>query len=147
MASFTIQSGPWHAEQIEKHLDTSVIPVRLATLGEGGPLVQSMWYRYRDGAIWCSTQRTAVLARRLAADPRCGFEVARDDPPYYGVRGTGRALVDDSDPEPMLRFLLERYLGEGGSLEKRLLNRVDSEVTIRVTDLVVSSWDYRKRMS
>ncbi len=147
MEPFTILSGPWDASEIERHLDASVIPVRLATVGDRGPLVQSMWFRYGDGAIWCSTQATSVVVRRLVADPRCAFEIARDDPPYYGVRGTGRAAIDDSDPVPLLRLLVERYLGRGSAIEKRLLRRADNEVTIRISQLEVTSWDYRSRMS
>ena len=54
-----IRSGPWDQATVEAFLADTVIPVRLATVGESGPLVQSMWFLHRDGAIWCSTQRSS----------------------------------------------------------------------------------------
>ena len=147
MAAIEIRTGPWGASEIDAFLHDAVIPARLATAGAGGPIVQSMWFVHRDAALWCSTQSSSVLATRLTVDPRVGFEIAGDDPPYRGVRGSGMATLDDSDPEPLLVELIERYLGDGGSLRRRLLARIDGEVSIRIGDLSVVTWDYSRRMA
>ncbi len=141
-----IRSGPWDQATVEAFLTDTVIPVRLATVGESGPLVQSMWFLHRDGAVWCSTQRSSVLFSRLSADPRCAFEVAADAPPYRGVRGRGIATFDDSDPAGLLETLIDRYLGDGGTLRQWLLSQASNEVSIRLDGLSVVSWDYSGRM-
>lgn len=144
--TFTVRSGPWSPTQIEAFLTEAVIPVRLATVGRRGPLVQSVWFRYEDASLWCATQADSVLATRLRRDAHVGWEVAGDLPPYRGVRGTGRAeLVKDA--EPVLRQLIERY-GQGDTpLADWLLARVESELAVRITDLRISSWDYAGRMA
>lgn len=140
-------SGPWAVEEIERYLIDSVIPVRLATIGSTGPLVQSLWYLYDDDALWCATQSDAVIVRRLRADSRCGFEVAADVPPYRGVRGRGRATIEADSAAAVLPRLIERYLGsQPSSLGTWLMSRLDTEVAIRICDLTVTSWDYSGRM-
>ena len=140
--------GPWDAETVQAHLQDTVIPVRLATSGRSGPIVQSLWFDVSDGALWCATQADALVVRRLARDPRCGFEVARDEPPYRGVRGTGEASVVPEAGEPVLRRLLHRYLGGTTSdLAQWLLARSASEVALRIVPRTLTSWDYRSRMS
>ena len=143
-----LRSGPWSVGEVEAYLTTTVIPIRLATNGSSGwPLVQSVWFLYDDAALWCATQSDAVLARRLRRDPRCAFEVAGDQPPYAGVRGTGTAELRHDGVEPLLRRLIDRYLDDtSSSLASWLLSRVDDEVAIRIGDLRVSSWDYGARM-
>lgn len=149
--SLTIRSGPWSAAQAEAFLVDAVIPVRLASIrvddqGRPWPVVQSLWFAYRDGSLWCATQQGSALAGRLRRDPAVGFEVSGDEPPYRGVRGTGRAeLIDDA--EPVLRGLIDRYGQQGTQLANWLLGRVEHEVAIKVTTLQVSTWDYSSRMS
>jgi len=141
------RSGPWAAAEIEDYLHDAVIPVRIATIGSTGPLVQSLWFFYDDAALWCATQSDAVLVRRLRADPRCGFEIAADAPPYRGVRGRGRASIELESAATVLPRLIERYLGsQPTELGTWLLSRLDSEVAVRITDLTVTSWDYTGRM-
>jgi nitroimidazol reductase NimA-like FMN-containing flavoprotein (pyridoxamine 5'-phosphate oxidase superfamily) len=143
-----VRSGPWTESEIEAFLVDTVIPVRVASNGRDGvPMVQSMWFRYEDGGLWCATQSDAVLAQRLGADPHVGFEVAGDAMPYHGVRGTGRAEVLAAPAAAVLRSLIDRYHGDADSPFARwLMARVDTEVAIRITDLAVVSWDYRDRM-
>lgn len=142
-----VASGPWDTDGIEAFLASAVIPVRLATNGASGPLVQSLWFHPRGLEIWCCTQRTSLLARRLQRDDRVGFEVAADDPPYRGVRGTGIAHMDDDDVEGVLRTLIQRYQGdEKTQLSEWLLSRTESEVAIRIEARTVASWDYSPRM-
>ena len=142
-----ITSGPWREAEIVSFLDTARIPVRLATNGSSGPLVQSLWFVPRGLELWCCTQRTSVLTRRLNRDDRVGFEVAGDTPPYRGVRGTGVAHVIEDDVETTLRALIERYQGsERTALSDWLLSRTDSEVAIRLEPRTLATWDYSHRM-
>ena len=144
--TFTVRSGPWSPTQIEGFLHEAVIPVRLATVGRRGPLVQSVWFAYADASLWCATQADSVLAKRLRRDPHVGWEVAGDLPPYRGVRGTGTAQLLD-DAEPILRRLIDRYGQAGTSLADWLLARTESELAIRIDDLRITSWDYADRMT
>jgi len=83
----------------------------------------------------------------LRANGRVGFEVATNDPPYFGVRGQADASLSDSGGAAMLRRLLERYLGGVDSpLAKWLLSRSEDELLITVTPRRLFSWDYRQRM-
>ena len=142
-----IRSGPWDHARVERFLEETVIPVRLATIGRSGPLVQSLWFLHDRGSLWCATQADAVVVRRLTADPRCGFEVAADAPPYRGVRGGATATIVADAAGKILPRLIERYLGSAPSpLGEWLLSRIDSEVAIRLDDLQISSWDYSSRM-
>ena len=43
--------GPWDAATVARFLDETVIPVRLATAGRSGPLVQSLWFAHDHGAL------------------------------------------------------------------------------------------------
>lgn len=141
------RSGPWSVDEITGYLTQIAIPVRIATIGSTGPLVQSLWFLFEDDTLWCATQADAVLVRRLRADPRCGFEVAADSPPYRGVRGRGRAIIDDQRAATVLPRLIDRYLGPDETpLGQWLMSRLDTEVAVAITDLTVTSWDYSARM-
>ncbi len=141
--------GPWSPAEIEAHLERSVIPLRLAWLAPSGfPWVTSLWYVRREGALWCASVSDAAIVRSLRRDPRCGFEVASELPPYRGVRGRGRAALGLERGEEILRALVDRYLGgDGGPLARWLLSRVEREVAIRIEPDQLASWDYRERMA
>jgi hypothetical protein len=143
-----IASGPWDSSQITAFLDATVIPIRIASSGRTSPLVQSLWY-LRDGeSLWCCTQAEAVLTRRLTRDPRCGFEVSGDLPPYRGVRGSAKAEILPDRAADVLPRLIARYLGDSpGSLADWLLSRLDREVAIRLHSLRVTTFDFTSRMT
>ena len=144
--SFEVRSGPWTADQARTHLAEARIPVRLASSGTF-PLVQSLWFLFEDDALWCATQADAVVARRLQREPRCGFEISADLPPYRGVRGTGIASIEPTAAATVLPRLIERYVGdEPTALSTWLLSRLDTEVAIRIGDLSITTWDYSGRM-
>ena len=141
-----LRSGPWSADAVRAHLRESAIPLRLASSGRF-PLVQSLWFLFEDDALWCATQTDSIVARRLARDPRCGWEVAADLPPYRGVRGSGHATLVAEAAGEVLPRLIRRYLGDGESaLGTWLLSRLDTEIAIRINGLRVTSWDYTPRM-
>lgn len=125
------------------------VPLRLAILdGDGAPRVLSLWYLWRDGALWCATSPKAWVVERLRADPRCGFEVSGDAPPYRGVRGRGRAELDAERGPAVLEALVDRYLGSRETRFARwLLARGSDEMAIRIAPEKTSHWDYSRRMA
>ena len=146
MDSFDIRSGPWTADQIDAHLRSATIPIRLASSGTF-PLVQSLWFTFDGTALWCATPRDSLLSKRLVRANGIGFEIAGDTPPYFGVRGTGRAQLLPLDAAAVLVQLIDKYLGDRTvPLAKWLLSRLDEEVAIRIDSLTVTSWDYSARM-
>jgi len=143
-----IRSGPWSSSQITEYLQQTAIPIRVASIGTVGPLVQSLWFTFDNASLWCCTQQDSVLANRLARDPRVGFEIASDLPPYRGVRGRGIAELHTNAAAGLLPGLITRYLGtESSDLATWLLSRVDTEVAIEIRDLHLTSWDYTPRMA
>jgi Pyridoxamine 5'-phosphate oxidase len=140
-----IRAGELHRD---RSVDT-VVPVRLACLtASGWPLVLSLWFLYRDRALWCASRPGARVVAHLERDARCAFEVARDTPPYRGVRGQARATVVRGEGDRLLGELIDRYLGGRASpLARRLLAGAADEVAIRVVPTRLISWDYASRMT
>jgi hypothetical protein len=141
-------SGPWNPEEIAAFLAGAKIPVRLAVVnGDGWPLVVSLWFTVQDDALWCATNRSALIVRLLEADGRCAFEIAGDSPPYRGLRGQGRVTVDPTAGAPILEALLERYaIRPTSRLSRMLLAKVDEEVALRIEPEWMTSWDFTERM-
>ncbi len=147
---WTLRAGSaWTGTEVQAFLERTVIPVRLGVNGrEGSPLIVSLWYLYEDSCLWCATQAGARVARLLQADPRCGFEVAPETPPYHGIRGQGRAQLRTAGAVALLERLIERYLGDRRSrLARWLLERAATEIALRIEPTWITAWDYRERMS
>ena len=139
-------TGPWDFDAIIRHLETTRIPIRLATMSPRGPAVQSLWFEYRSGSLWCATQSDALVVSRLRRDPSCGFEIAGDQPPYHGVRGFGVAEILTGPGPEILERLLNRYEFADTKLANWLMSRADDEVAIRIRPTEIASWDFRGRM-
>jgi len=141
-------TGVWTEQEIAAFMDAAIIPLRLALLDDtGDPLVLSLWFLPDEGSLWCATNRNARVVRFLERDPRCGFELAADAPPYRGVRGQGLATLHPSAGETILRRLLERYaINLASGLARMLIAKADQEVAIRITPLRLTSWDFSRRM-
>jgi hypothetical protein len=140
--------GPWSEREIGEFLADVRVPIRIACNGASGhPVVAALWFVPLDGKLWCATQRTASLARILERDPRCGFDVSVESPPYRGVRGAGLATLHDERGAEILDALIERYVGSSmPRLEHYLRSRVDQETAIAIEPRSLVSWDYRERM-
>jgi nitroimidazol reductase NimA-like FMN-containing flavoprotein (pyridoxamine 5'-phosphate oxidase superfamily) len=135
--------------EVHAHLEATVVPLRLAVVSASGhPQVVSLWYLWRDDALWCATLDRSRVARWLQREPRCGFEVARDAPPYRGVRGCGRAVLEPALGGEILGLLLDRYLGSRETpLARWLLSRASREVAVQIAPERLASWDFSDRMS
>ena len=142
-------ASAWPANKVEDFLSTSLSPLRLAVVRDSGfPLICSLWFAYEEGRLLCATTQQAKVTECLLANPRCGFEIAPNEPPYLGVRGHGVATVSSDGSMDRLGTLVDRYLGNRKTqFAQWLLNRSEDEVTIEIDILWMTSWDYSQRMS
>mgnify|MGYP003478246476 FL=1 len=141
-------TSAWDQRQIDAFLCDSHIPLRLAcNAGQGFPLLNSLWFEYHDGGLWCATHASSAIVPFLQRDPRCAFEIALNDPPYCGVRGQARAGLTREGAAGLLQRLIERYLGDRNpALADWLMSRADDEYAIRLDATWITAWDYRPRM-
>lgn len=142
------KSFPFASETVA-YLESIQIPLRLSCVtASGWPFVLSLWYLHDGGKLYCATLGTARVVGYLRSEPRCGFEVAADQPPYCGVRGRATAAIDPALGAEVLGRLIDRYLGNrDGSLARWLLARSQHEVAIVLTPVQVFTWNYRQRMA
>lgn len=133
----------------EDFLRAAAIPLRLTCLRrDGWPLVLSLWFLYDEGALYCATGSGAHVVRYLRDDPRCGFEIASDHPPYCGVRGRALAEIRPAEGDVILRRLLQRYIHDlDHPLARSLLARVDDEVALRLEPQSLHVWNFSTRMT
>ena len=141
-------TGAWDRERTETFLQSETIPIRLSCHTQADVLwMLSLWYLYRDDALWCATSASADVVDYLTGDDRVAFEISTNDPPYKGVRGNGTASIEADPDKTLLKELLERYLGGTDSpLAERLLSPERDEVRIRVDPAKMYTWDFSERM-
>ncbi len=142
-------SGPWGRPAVAEFLAATVIPMRIGVVSPSGwPVVLSVWFAPDRGDLLAATRPTSALVRSLERQPRCGFEIAADAPPYRGVRGRGLVELDQDAGRSTLERLLVRYLGGIDSpLARKLLAQADDEVCIRIRPRSIVSWDFGARMA
>ncbi len=143
------RTGPWSESETRDFLTDARIPMRLAANTPSGfPVVLSLWFLPLEDEFLAAVHRDSRIAKRLADDPRCAFEVALNQPPYRGVRGNATATLEPAGAREVLETLLHRYLGSTDSnLGRFLLGRADEELVIRLRPHRIDSWDFRERMS
>jgi hypothetical protein len=142
------KASAWDEIKVIDYLHQTIAPCRLSSISKKGfPNITSLWYIYEDGMILFSARSNSEICKRLQSNNKVGFEVAKDDPPYMGVRGVGVASIKPSNEIPILETLINRYLGSTQStLAKWLLSKPENESTICLSMERVTSWDYSKRM-
>ena len=141
-------AGPWSADQINRHMQLSTIPLRLAINGTRGmPVVLSLWFVSEGGQLWCASVDEARVIELIQRDPRCGFEIAADMPPYRGVRGQANASLHPDRGAEVLDLLLDRYkVHRKSRLGRFLLGRAQREIALKIEPTRLLTWDYSGRM-
>jgi hypothetical protein len=118
----------------------AAIPIRVASAGSRGPIVQSLWFDFDGTELCCATQTSSLLAKRLAANNDIGYEVAGDAAPYRGIRGTGTAIIHPELAGGVLHRLLKKYQGSTETeLSKWLCSQLDKEVAIKIDALTLAT--------
>lgn len=141
--------GPWTAAEIGAFLEQTRVPIRLSACGNDGyPRVVSLWFMPAGERLLCITHRDSALARLLQQEPRVGFEISPNDPPYYGLRGSGDCALTPLPERDTFARLIHRYLADDDQpLADWLLSRSDAELLLTITPRHWFSWDYRRRMA
>ena len=146
---FLSAGSAWSQEEVRTFLETFRAPLRLAVLDRSGfPLVCSLWFAYANGQILCATTRDSTIVDYLSSNPKCGFELAPNEPPYFGIRGRGVATIASEGAMDLLGDLVDRYLeSRDTGFAKWLLGRDVDEVVLAIDIKWMTSWDFRQRMS
>ena len=143
------QKSSWNEAQIADYLKETVIPMRIAIMDGDFPTICSLWFDYdpAQGVLICATHARSQIAKLIAKNPRCAFEIAANTPPYCGVRGEAVIAVDAAAAAQSLPRLITRYMGDSNAgLGKWLMSRVDEELELRLKPVWISAWDYGQRM-
>jgi len=124
------------------------IPIRLACIKpDGMPTVVSLWFIQKENRIFCATQRNSKIVSYLQKNPKCGFEIAADKPPYKGTRAEGIVYINPEKGPEILELLIEKYLGKKESkLSKFLKENSINEVAIEIIPQKIFNYDYTTRM-
>jgi nitroimidazol reductase NimA-like FMN-containing flavoprotein (pyridoxamine 5'-phosphate oxidase superfamily) len=135
-------------QSLISYLEDNRIPIRLGCMTPSGfPCVVSLWFTIIDNKIYCATKKNAKIVKYLEENPRCGFEIAADKPPYRGVRGNGTCTIRHDSGKQILETLMTKYLPPKSlKLKEYLLSHADKEVALEITPNHVSYYDYTERM-
>ena len=84
----------------------------------------------------------------LRQDNRCAFELASDQPPYCGLRGQARAVIEPEKWRTHSPSAAPALPGRSVDhpLARNLLRRSNHEVAIRLDPINHFTWNYRERM-
>jgi hypothetical protein len=83
----------------------------------------------------------------LRETPKCGFEVAGNGPPYFGIRGQADVTIDRRRGASLLDELLHRYdIRSDSRLARWLVSRAADEYAVALRPQWITAWDYRSRM-
>jgi PPOX class probable F420-dependent enzyme len=105
-------------------LEAFVRAPRIGVLGyvrsDGRPGLAPIWYVYRDGAFFLSTESNAPKLRALRRDPRVTFAIHDDAPPYRAAVFEGELEIEPMPARAPTDGIATRYLGRvaGGIYDK-----------------------------
>ena len=144
------KASAWSELEVTEFLRSSTIPMRIATNTQSYPTLCSVWYLFDEklGELLCVSHQKSKLVLDITASKKCSFEIAPNEPPYFGVRGKAVVTLSKENVLDTLTTVMSRYLGGTDSrLAKWLIGRSDEEYVLRLTPMQITSWDYRERMS
>ena len=123
-----------HKQNLEIQIPKEKIPIRISFMKSNGfPTVVSLWYTHENGRIYCAVQKTAKVISYIQKNPKCGFEIAGDMPPYKGLRGEGTVNILHDKGKEVLETLIEKYLGaKESTLSRFLRDNSKNEVAIEI---------------
>jgi hypothetical protein len=105
-----------------------------------------LWFLLEEGCLFWATLKSSKIVDHITFDEPCAFEIAKDRPPYCGVRGQAKARIDPSRGKETLKKLLVRYRGgTDNEIAINLLDKSDTEDAIILKPIQIFSWDISNR--
>jgi nitroimidazol reductase NimA-like FMN-containing flavoprotein (pyridoxamine 5'-phosphate oxidase superfamily) len=142
------RNSAWDRQGVARFLNDAVVPLRLGVESKHNPLIVTLWFEFRDDAIWCAAHRDSLVVKVLQDNPACAVDISTNDIPYRGVRGAGTAACLPAEGAEALARLIERYLGgDDSQLARWLKSREDDEVALKIMPNWLTSWDFSERMA
>ena len=120
---------------------------RLSTINpDGTPHTMPIWYLYRDGAIWVSTQSIQQKVKNMRRDPRVTVLIDTNYMPYCGVMIYGEASIDPTDAVHRRVDIFERYFGDRASATAyaQAMAQKWEPVMVKITPTRMIAFDYTK---
>ncbi len=98
------------------------------------------------GNLLCN-KKTAKIVSYLQNNPKCGFKIAMDKPPYKGTRGTWHVKIIQNQEQEILKILMKKYLGSKEStLSRYLNNNSEAKIALEILPQNIFNYYYSKRM-
>lgn len=131
-----------------KDLVNLVVPLRLACFTPSGwPIIIPLWFTFINNRFYCATQENAKIIRYLKKEPKCAFDISTENPPYKGIRGQGKTIVNKDRRLEILEIVIQKYIqNKYENLRKYLLKNKENEVAIEIIPIKIFYWDYTDRM-
>ena len=118
---------------------------RLSTLNPDGTIhTVPIWYQYRKGKLWLSTQTVTQKAKNIQQRPQVTVLVDTNTMPYKGVMIYGTAVLDFEDAAAKRVSIFQRYIGTHSETYAQQLAAKWEPVIIEVTPTQIISFDYTK---
>lgn len=118
---------------------------RLSTLNHDGTIhTIPIWYQFRDGKIYLSTQTVTQKVKNIAREPQVTVLVDTNTMPYKGVMVYGVARLDFDDAVSKRVSIFQRYIGSHGDDYAQKLAAKWEPVIIEITPTRIISFDYTK---
>jgi PPOX class probable F420-dependent enzyme len=78
---------------------------------DGAAMLSPVWHEWHEGGFNVPTGEDDVKARHLRRDPRAGFVLYDNNPPYRGVELRCQPRIVPDPDRAVLRRIAVRYLG------------------------------------
>jgi nitroimidazol reductase NimA-like FMN-containing flavoprotein (pyridoxamine 5'-phosphate oxidase superfamily) len=142
-------TSAWSKDKIDHYLGSANTPLRISCIDRDGyPIICSLWFIYEAGELWSASHKNSHIVKALKNSRKIALEVASNEYPYHGIRGKANITLVDDSSGLVLNKVIDKYLQGGNkSLSNWLLSRKEDEYAIKISPIMINSWDFSTRMT
>ena len=109
---------------------------------DGTVLLSPVWHEWVDGGFNVVTLANDIKAKHLRRDPRVGFVLAENSPPYRGIEvGAHAKLLDDAGGRALTRIAVRNLGIKRGNAYARAAAE-EALVLVRIEPGRLRVWDF-----
>jgi nitroimidazol reductase NimA-like FMN-containing flavoprotein (pyridoxamine 5'-phosphate oxidase superfamily) len=129
-----------NAQELEEFLSRPLI-ARIATLKDGGPYINPVWFLYEHGDILIVARRKAQYVFNILKDARVAVLVDNPSLPYSRVLLEGEAKIVERDWVPIHLKQAEKYFGDLKKARSYIeTTKEQTRCVIKVSPHRITSW-------